>query len=337
MKEFHRSIFFTNVPLRSQYRYKDVFQIFPCNLDKMPRSKHQKHFPNILEFWTIPEEILPLPIEFAIFKEQAERFPAMIVKQDIILALLTAFTNHLFFHYNSIGTWAIPIQYDDPGEESEIWFSQWCLTFYHWPELPRQMKIDSFSSQQFPNITCVSAKDYYTHNPNLDFNISLEITFPNIIDSLFDSYFSLPTENRTIINTAANYNQTAVELIGTRKTVSLLSSFTAMETMVNLEFKDETPEKCPECNQLRFSISKKFREYLLKYIGNSAANKKKFNHYYSLRSKIVHTGKQLKTEHLFTDFPEEEKDEEYDLRLEILQIGRMAINKWLLHRAQIAA
>ena len=57
--------------------------------------------------------------------------------------------------------------------------------------------------------------------------------------------------------------------------------------------------KCEECGQQKYGVSRKFREYLLKYIGDSPNNKRKFNNYYSLRSKIVHTGRQLKTELLF--------------------------------------
>ena len=126
------------------------------------------------------------------------------------------------------------------------------------------------------------------------------------------------------------FNIAAAEILFTKRTLALLSSFTAVETMVNLEYRDQAAEKCTVCGQLRFSIAKKFREYLSKYIGDSAENKKKFNTYYSLRSKIVHTGMRLKSEVLFADHPKEALDSEYIQRLEILQMGKLAIANWLI-------
>jgi hypothetical protein len=103
-----------------------------------------------------------------------------------------------------------------------------------------------------------------------------------------------------------------------------------LETLTNLEFKEDSNERCNECNQIKYSIAKKFREFLLKYIGDSQHNKKKFNSFYSLRSKIVHTGTQLKTEKLFAEVPDEVQTEEYMKRAEVLQLGKFALTNWIL-------
>ena len=336
MKEFHRAIFFTKAPLGGHYRYKDVFQIFPCDMGNMPISKSQKHHPNILEFWTTDDEVIRSPIEFEGLQDFFDKATTQLVKQDRILALLTTFTNNLFFRYTDIsGSWGMPLLTDDPGEEANTWSSKWCLKMYHFPDLPRQFKIDNFSDQKIPDIKRIPHHAFYTYEPDLDSNPQKEIVFPETIDHLFEAYYSLAPEIASYIDSACSYTVSAIELHYTRKTLSLLSTFTTMETMVNLEYKDVEAERCETCGQLKYSVSRKFREYLLKYIGDTPSNKKKFNNYYSTRSKIVHTGRQLKTELLFADVPEDEKHSELVTRIGILQLGKLAITNWLLTNGKI--
>lgn len=99
MKEFHIAIFFTKAPLGGYYRYKDEFQIFSCDMENMPVSKLQKYHTNILEFWTTEDEIIKTDFEFEELQEQMDKTAMVILTQDKILALLTAFTNNLFFKY----------------------------------------------------------------------------------------------------------------------------------------------------------------------------------------------------------------------------------------------
>ena len=336
MKEFHRAIFFTKAPLGGHYRYKDLFQIFPCDMENMPISKAQKHHPNILEYWTIDDEIIKSPIEFEGLQDIFDKTATQLTKQDRILTLLSTFTNNLFFRYTDLsGTWGMPLLTDDPGEEANTWSSKWCLKMYHSPDLPRQFKIDKFSDQKIHDIERIPHRMFYTYEPDLDSDSQKVITFPITIDHLFNAYYSLEPTIASYIDTACSYIVSAIELHNTRKTLSLLSSFTSMETMVNLEYKNVEGEKCESCGQLKYGVSRKFREYLLKYIGDSPNNKKKFNNYYSIRSRIVHTGRQLKTELLFADVPEDDRQSELITRVGILQFGKLSITNWLLANGDI--
>jgi hypothetical protein len=331
INELHKAIFFTRIPLGGHYRYKDLFQIYPCNLENMPTSVFQRHHPNIIEYRITEEEIIDVPTEFEGLQELFNRTATTLAKQDSILALLSTFTNNLFFRYHEVtGMWGIPMPKGVPDEEANNWPSQWCMRMYHFPDLPRQMTIERFSDQQYPDIPRIDHVKFYTYDPNLDFDSRETVIFPASIDKLFDAYYSLDLTTSKYVEAASSYTLSAIELKDTRKTLSILSSFTAMETMVNLEFKDSKIEKCTDCGQLKYSVARKFREYLLKYVGNTEKNKKKFNSYYSLRSKIVHTGERLKTETLFADIEKEEEEKEQLTRIEILQIGKLAITNWLL-------
>jgi hypothetical protein len=200
------------------------------------------------------------------------------------------------------------------------------------PEMPKQLVITGLTELNIPPIKLIDYPDYYLNQPHLDSDWTSEITFPGILDYLFEVYYGLETGEQKIINTAISYTVSAIELSNYNKTLSLLASFTSLETMVNLEYQGMKAERCEQCGQQKFSISRKFREYLLKYLGDTEENKKKFNKYYNLRSKIVHTGQQLKGEILFAEVDKKVEHDELITRVEILQLGRLGIISWLINK-----
>jgi hypothetical protein len=336
MRKFHKAIFFTKVPITGFYRFNDVFQIYPAEMKKIPKSKLQAHFPNIIEFWTTDEENLPIPDiykEFGIFEEWHGKYALGILKQDKIYSLLSTFTNNEFFIYKDIsGIWGYPILSEENELPTITEQSKWCMPLFNYKGLGDDLRIDRFTELAYPEINKIDHLQYYLHDPNLDFNKGEPIILPKTIDKMFESYYSLKGFELDFVNTACDYINTALELRTKRKTFSLIAAFTAIETMVNLENLNVENKRCTECGQPVYSVSKKFRDYLLKYIGDLPSNKKKFNDLYSLRSKIVHTGIQLKTEKLFVEIPEEIQEKEHITRIEILQIAKLSITNWLLLR-----
>lgn len=333
-KKLQRQIVFTKVPLKGAYRFFDEFQIFPFDLDIVPKSKYQRHFPNILEFWLDDSEKIKPPPEFETLTELFATTGGAGQKSSKLLALLTTFTNHRFFQYIStdFGSWGIPLLTEEPGEELNEQPPVWCMNLYTNLDYNKYYPKDMFTETTFlPVEKEIPYMKYFMYDPNIDReHREKEITFPDAIDFLFDAYFLLNEEAKNFIDTASLYNLSAVELYDYRKTLSLISSFTALETMINIEFKDVPVDKCNDCGQPKYSIRKKFREYLMKYLGASDKNKKKFNSYYDLRSKIIHTGQNIKTESLFNDVSTDESTDELVLRMEILQVGRLAVIKWLI-------
>lgn len=335
MKKFERAIVFTKVPLGGYYRYKDVFQIFPATFTNMPDNPYKRHYPNILEYWFTDDEKIIRETEYENLKELYTLTATTITKQDKFISLLNAFTNNRFFKYpNNGGVWAVPVLFNEETKEisDEMNFSsaQWCSEDFYFPTLPSQLQITEFTSLNLSKVMKLPHGLFYTFNPDLDNDRTKSIVFPTSFDTILDSYFSLKKETMSIVDSAIGYNVAAIELLEKKRTLALLSSFTAMETMVNLEYHDKQSKPCEKCGQMKFSVAKKFRNYLLNYIGDSIENKKKFNSYYSLRSKIVHTGMRLKAETLFSGFSKEELSDEYITRIEILQIGKLAIANWLI-------
>jgi len=339
MRTFHKTIIFTKVSLKGYFKYEDIFQVYPLDLPNMPYSNLQTHYPVVLEYWTSPDERIEVDVEYEVLKESFSETATQTTKEDKILSLLTLFTNHSFFRYTDFsGAWGLPILYDNPGEEANQWSTKWIMTgTYHWPEMVGHFQITNFSKTGVDEVQYKDHKSYYYDNPNFDNDQLREITFPYNIFVGLGVYFTLPNEIRGIVDSAISYSVAAMEMRNQRKTLSLLASFTSVETMVNLEYKDLKPEKCKECGQLKFGVVRKYREYLLKYFGDSPYNKKKFSAYYDLRSKIVHTGERLKTENLYNNLPKDEQQKEFVTRMEILQIGKLAIINWLIKNSYVIA
>ncbi len=225
----------------------------------------------------------------------------------------------------------MPILKDDPGEEANTWSSKWCWPQFFFPGMPKQLQITEFSKLQLPTIDRLPHKLYYTIEPNLDFDEKRDIIFPVTAEEILNAYYDLAIDRQKTVDSAIAHIVNSMNFRLNKKTLSLLCSFTAVETMVNLEFEDLSPEKCESCGQLKYSIAKKFREFLLKYVATAEENKAKFNRYYSLRSKIVHTGRHMQSEKLFSDVPKAEKDADFLTQVGILQMGKLAIINWLIH------
>ncbi len=337
-KQFKREIVFTKIPLSGAIRYKDIFQMFPADLKGMPTTKiAHKHHPQILEYWYTNEELEQIGVE-ELFSglEDLHRLTSLSYrKTDLFLGLLTLITTNRFFSYQPDDSrWGWPLLDENAGSAMNNLSSKWCFQWFMWPELPEQLKIEGFT-----DLTSIHPRvltwDYYYSHPNFDENIESQIKFSSITLQFFDAYFEMDEATKRVLDSAISSANAAMEFIHSRKKLALLSAFTAIETMVNFETKDFDPSKCEKCNQDVYKISARYRDFLLKYIGDSQANKKKFNKYYKLRSSIVHTGQGFKTEKLFSEVDEETKFQERLQISEVVMMSKLSIIFWTIKNRKV--
>ncbi|MEN9522453.1 MAG: hypothetical protein RL065_830, partial [Bacteroidota bacterium] len=52
MKNLHHNIIFTKAHLKTNFRFKDVFQIYPCDFDGVPKSEFSTDNPVVIEYFT---------------------------------------------------------------------------------------------------------------------------------------------------------------------------------------------------------------------------------------------------------------------------------------------
>ncbi len=61
MDRFQKTIIFTKTPLSGYFLMPDRFLIYPANLEGLPSSASQRHYPVILEYIIEEDEIIESP------------------------------------------------------------------------------------------------------------------------------------------------------------------------------------------------------------------------------------------------------------------------------------
>lgn len=130
------------------------------------------------------------------------------------------------------------------------------------------------------------------------------------------------------------------------KSISFLVFVSAIETLINYEYKNDKPEitfECRDCQALKTSptscqkcgrpiwgVNANFRKFLRTYVASSEESIKKFKRIYNLRSKIVHTGLLLLGDEHENWVKSENQNEQWKTHLETMQAARISLVNWLL-------
>lgn len=352
-KKYIKNIIFSKTPLKGIYKFGEEFQIYPINIEGHPISKNAKHFPLIIEFYYEENEVHKIkPFE----DEEDNDLNEMISKSSFqtnkliqITNLLSIITNYRFFFYRHTEmNWAIPIPdvvNDENREEINNTSSLWCAKLYYFKSMYKDLQINELSTPQFGTIQRIMQRDYYYFDPIE--SPEKEITLPDTIDTILIHYFNLKLKEREIVDSAIHQFCNGLDLFDSMKSLSFFSFVSSIETMVNYEFKDdiikydcndckslkESPYQCQKCGNPIWGISAKFKEYLFKYVSNSAEGRKLYNAVYNIRSKITHTGYLLSGDK-FLDWDFSDKTEEINMKhLEAMQLCRRSLANWLLNKS----
>lgn len=344
MEKYYRKIVFSNSVLKGSYRFEDKFQILPINMVGKPQSPYARHFPLYLEY-TIeypkdePDSILELGA-------------LRMNKEKEILNLLSSLTNHRFFNYDSsmIG-WGIIFPEklvnnvtDVEKQNLDNQESRMFMGGYIYKGMKEDLQIERFSDFK-PEVVFKEARmhEYYTEDPIDDYQH--EVTFPNTIDSALHYYYALSQRTREKVNSAIYLACDGMDISAQKRSLSFLSYISAIEGLVNLEVDDNeiqfecrncqsiksSPYTCPQCGRPIWGIKQKFVSFLSKFVAGSEKSQKKYKDIYNLRSKMTHTGKLFLSDYeLSFDKNRKEKDgDDWLMRIETLQLFRIALDCWL--------
>lgn len=320
MKKFIKNIIFTKTPLAGKYRYGDLFQIYPLNIDDAPNFEKTDHYPIIIEYWIETDNVEK--VEVFDSKEVDEMVATMTIQVNKLIeytSVLSATTNYRFFFYRKPSTfWSIPMT--KTGDVNHL-SSEWSASLYYYPNIANDLKIEEFSNPDFPTISQLPQKRYYWDNPIEGHDKT--INFPNTIDDILSKYFTLNTSESIIANSCIYQICNGLDLLHEIKSLSFFSFVSAIETLVNYEFKNEKVEfLCNDCKSLKESsrhcqkcgspiwgVTAKYREFLFKYVSNTPEARKIYNKIYNIRSQITHT-EFLFAGELFLDWNHNDKTED---------------------------
>ena len=345
-KHYVKSIIFTRTPLNTKYRYKDDFQIYPLNIDNAPNVKNTNHFPVIIEFWYDKDE-LPVVKEFD--DESINKWVAVNTAQTnrliLITELLSSISNFRFFFYKHPETfWSIPLPEREEERKPNETSSIWSASLYYYPNIANDLKIDKLSNPDFPNINLTPQKKYYYYEPMESKNKFID--FPDSIESIIGKYFLLKDKELRVANSCIYQICNGIDLYDKMRSLSFFSFVSAIETLVNYEFRNEKVEyACNDCRSLKSSnricancgnpiwgVTANYREFLFKYVSSEDKAKQLYNKIYDIRSKITHTEYLINSEN-FLNWDFTDKTAEISKKhVEAMQLSRRSLINWLIKK-----
>lgn len=328
-----KTIIFSDVPVLRGFKYRDKFQLVPFFYSKsVPMSKYAKHFPAFLEYEAEDaEEVLPIEKEL---QKRGVSEDVIIAGRHIpnqervkkeILQLLTCLTNFHFFSYDSSqAIWGIQLPSDNLDEicpkelaQLENAKSKWTLGCYRYPELKNELAIKSYTPVFDYYDTSSANSDYFTNNPGAC--LTPELSFPQYIEFCLDRYYTSAQDIYKKTKHCMGLLTDGIALFDTKRSVSLLSIVSSIEGVALMDYQMYGEKK-------GLGPKNRFTRYLRRYVAGKSTEK--FEMYYAKRCSITHEGELFIGDlDLFSDPDEQHKD--WLLRLEIMQVARLALYHWL--------
>ncbi len=351
-RKIYRSIIFSKSQLKTQLKFGDYFQIYPCDFKKAPASPYCSDFPLVIEYYVDEVPEVKLPDELQELSTWVHESTQKINQLNRLLRLLSVLTNHRFFIIEESGyKWGKALPDLKLNEnEKEAFNSSSSQTFspgFYYPSIADDLCITDFSEQKFPVAVLIEHTKYYRRVPSDDRDI--DINFPNTIYQSVDKYFSLDNNRKKVANSVNHLICNGIEIKDKMKSLSFLSFVSAIETIVNYEFKKKNDViefecndcqtiktsqfTCPKCQRPIWGVKTKFKEFLKTYVSGTPKSIEKYNKIYNLRSKIVHAGVLLLGDEEIDWGESLNTNEQYTTYYESMQLARESLSNWLLKGA----
>lgn len=298
MGNLYRSTLKSGLIMSGYYRYLDVFQIIEST---KPSSTNNGTYLDV-EYNQAYANVSHIKVDIndsdAIFYENRMRERAHLDFLKELIALLSIVTN----------------QYYDLDFEKEVNIRP-----------PNQEVIVGFTDI---SSSCEIRKDPCRVAQRQNFTRSFVSIHP-AANVFFKNYFMLNEEARSRYNASILLYQSMRTIFHTSASMAIVGLISAIENLMDFDGKksDKNTHRCKECNQLVYSISKIFKEFMVEFsefdvdAPNSLLNK-----FYSRRSKISHAGKILEIDKLFSRFSMAEHREFTEIESHV----RIALFNYLL-------
>ena len=330
MKYFRRSIIFTKRPLKEAFRFRDIFILQPIAREGIPSCPYANHYPSFLDYWIIEGE----------GKSDIDLIPKDINRVREICAILTSLSIFEVFTYDSsMRAWGIvaPAKTFEEMTEDEVETanekakeSVWIpFTGFMYREFSQDRVITNLSIHE-KNTEMVLDRDpfYFTNHPIEE--DKEKVLFQDRIKTALDTYYGLPEDAQKRVFSAMMLIANGIKMGVQHQSLGFISYVSSIETMVELENRDLKIQHCETCGQPIYSVRKKFLSFLEKYVSRTESSKKKFSDLYNLRSRIAHSGKLFISDLEFSLLNQEETNKEWFKYMEVQQLARLSLFRWLL-------
>lgn len=345
-RKFYCNLIFCNSPLEHIYSFKDLFQICPLPEEYKINFDRQTHFPLLLEY-SVNQDNKP-KVKHPDLIDSEDMIAEMTLQNNrlnLILKLLSTFTNHYFFTYEVDQGWFIPMpQFTNLSkEEYNNIESSWGFKYYIKQGLKERLQIAEFTALDGNKMVLEKHPEYY-QRPKIDEEIP--ITFSEHTDLMFHAFELLNPSERKYFDSAITLIYNGQQIRNRMKSLAYISFISSIETMTAYEFRSKqkeiefecnscklikkSPFICKDCGNPIWGISQQFKAYLSKYLTSDPKSNAVINKIYSIRSKIVHSG-QLLLGDAFMKWDENEKqNEEFESLISVMQYSKLSIVNWLI-------
>jgi len=332
----------TKTPYTDFFRYRDIFQILPFEEEELNLKLSEYHFISILEInleelFKYIDKSIDVPL---LFNENNELLESG--KESINLTEMEPLIK--FDHYINyakslvieiLSTITLFEHFDYPNETSNGWFREI-------PPKDKELTIKwgkkwlPISNSPIESFSCTKLFNRIEKNNPLEYFKTIgssykKIKFPSDIEEKLNIYFKLDIEVREVLNNSFTYFLHANHIKEDFPSLAIVSLVNSIENLVNYNHKNTTVEKCNECGQDRFRITKKFNDFLDENLEGYYSRKEikgMIGDIYSKRSKIVHTGILYKSEKNKPIWEGSLLDSTSDL-IVIIAVTRIVINSWI--------
>ena len=327
-----KTIIFSNAPVLKGFKFRDRFQLVPFFSESHPMSKYITHFPAFLEYEAdvVEEElIIEKKLREKGFSEEIIKKGRLIpnkerVKKEI-LQLLTCLTNYHFFSYDSSDAiWGVQIPSDNldeisPNELAQLdeAKSKWTLGCYRYPGMKEDLTINHYTQVSDYYDTSSSTTDYFTNNPGVW--LTPELSFPQYIEFCLDRYYASEEDVYQKTKHCLGLLADGIALFDIKRSVSLLAIVSSIEGMALMDYKMYGETK-------GLGAKNRFTRYLRRYVAGQSTEK--YEKYYAKRCNITHESELFIGDlDIYANLEEQERD--WQFRLEIMQVARIALYHWL--------
>lgn len=210
-------------------------------------------------------------------------------KKYEILHLLNTLSDSYFFVYNNLQSWTVNID----KEMSSSYTQEMYLPPPDYKE-PKKIVIKSYDGYLSPVLLILK-----------DEKGDLKKTI--CLNDLLTRYYSSKNDvlKDEFLNACLIFDK-AQKLSHFDMSVSYILMVSAIETLIQIEFKGVKFKKCECCESTQYQVMKKFRDFIDKY--GYEIDKKTKNEFYQMRSDISHSGKLFQSSYLSKMFVESQDD-----------------------------
>lgn len=320
--EYRRYVALADVPVTGRFRFGESFQIYPAPPNAPTTDYINGTHPFLIE---ISYQAANQPVRneegHYLHEPWAENQIRALEKLTEVLITLSGLTIYRLHIPKSKGAWYRPLNHRETGK---LPMPQWGQQGYILPDIGPY--IAGFTELDGAELTMVEARQYYGA---LGRQFDQVLEFPDNLAMNLERVESLTPKARQAFLSACSLFDQGSEFWQHHPSLSFASYVSAIEALIEYEYRKVKRNKCGECGQFKFAVTDKFREFCQKYCLVPYDLEPVISKIYRYRSKILHAGKLMLGDLIMPRIGTWDNADERDTHQALIKIFQICLVNWL--------